>query len=441
MPVEVKERLVVSGVEVPRQVLRHQGDVILRLVEKLVEKSRIPEWVDERLAAEIYYSFYLPIPVLRVDESTGLSPEAVAILQNLIDNYRFWKVKPVTSVDRIASSVAAASFIEKVIRNLPGQGMGKGSQGKSSSKIAKIVSSALEEAEANARTAKRIESIVYATIAGSTSEIAFEDVLEAILRLAKNTDVDRVLERVSGVRIPARALVSAREYRRGWSEGVEYGSDLERLHYTMLALPDDVFYVYYAESRLLLYRKILPLYQGPVYVLMDKSGSMSGAKIDWARAVAVALLMKAVRSRRPFYARFFDASPYGLVRVPLNPKPKDIVEVLEYLGTVKAGGGTDITRALVAATDDITRRRVHGRVDIVLITDGEDQLSPHVIQELVESAKVKLHTVMIGGDNKVLRDVSASYMKAEHLSEEEILRIVEFVKESEDTRGVEPRKP
>ncbi len=436
MPIEIRERLVVSGVEVPRQVLRHQGDVILRLVEKLVERSRIPEWIDERLAAEIYYSFYLPIPILKVEEESRLSPEAIAILQSLIDNYRFWRVKPTTSVDRIASSVAAATFIEKVVRNLPGQGIGRGSQGKPSSRLTKIVSSALEEAEANARTAKRIESLVYATIAGSTSEIAFEDVLEAILRLAKNTDVDRVLERVSGIRIPARALVSAREYRRGWSEGVEYGSDLERLHYTMLALPDDVFYLYYAESKLLLYRKILPLYQGPVYVLMDKSGSMSGTKIDWARAVAVALLMKAVRSRRPFYARFFDASPYGLVRVPLNPKPKDIVNVLEYLGTVKAGGGTDITRAIVAATDDISRRKVQGRVDIVLITDGEDQLSPHVIQELIESAKVKLHTVMIGGDNKVLREVSASYMKAESLSEEEMLRVIDFVKDSEGPKEV-----
>ena len=440
MSVEAKERLAVSGIEVPRQVLRHQGDVVLRLVEKLVERSRIPDWVDERLAAEVYYSFYLPIPVLRVSEDSGLAPEALALLQYLIDDYRFWRVKPTTSVDRIASAVAAATFLERVIRSLPSQGLGRGSQGGSSSRIAKAVAAALEEAEANARTAKRIESLVYATMAGSTSEIAFEDVLEAIMRLARNTDVDRVLERVSGVRIPSRALVSAREYRRGWSEGVEYGSDLERLHYTMLALPDDVFYLYYAEGRLLLYRKILPLYQGPVYVLMDKSGSMSGAKIDWARAVAIALLMKAVRSRRPFYARFFDASPHSLVRVPLNPKPKDIVGVLEYLGTVRAGGGTDITRAIVAATDDVVRRRTKGRVDIVLITDGEDQLSPHVIQELVESARVKLHTVMIGGDNKVLREVSARYMKAEQLSEDEIIRVVEFVKE-EPAREAEPRRP
>ncbi len=160
MPIEIRERLVVSGVEVPRQVLRHQGDVILRLVEKLVERSRIPEWIDERLAAEIYYSFYLPIPILKVEEESRLSPEAIAILQSLIDNYRFWRVKPTTSVDRIASSVAAATFIEKVVRNLPGQGIGRGSQGKPSSRLTKIVSSALEEAEANARTAKRIESLV-----------------------------------------------------------------------------------------------------------------------------------------------------------------------------------------------------------------------------------------------------------------------------------------
>ncbi len=437
---ESGEQLLVSGVRLPRGVVQYIGENVMRLVEKLVEASRIPEWMDKRFAAEVYYAFYVPIPVLSREADSSRLVER-AVLQAMIDDIGFWRAKPFTSVDRTASMVAAASFIEALARNLPRYASSsRPGEGGGSDALRAAVAAAMQEARRDASTAKAIKSLIYSSMPGSSTELAFEEVLEAILDLARRTDISRVLERVQGVRVPSRLRSAEARYARGWIEGVEYGGDLERIHYTMLALPDDAFYAFLAESRLLLYRRVLDMRDGPVYVLMDKSGSMAGDKIDWARAVALALLIRSSKERRPFYARFFDASPHALVRVTPSSKPRDVLNVLRYLGRVRAGGGTDITRALVTATDDIQRGRVRGRADIVLITDGEDRLSGHVLSGLLDAARARLHTVMIEGDNPVLESVSDTYMRAEALDEQEMLKVVEAAGGRGEPREVRHRR-
>ncbi len=430
--VNVEETIAISGLRLPKQVIEYYGDTVLSMASKLIDESRIPEWIDKLFAAEVYYAFYLPIPTLAPAEN--IDSLRLAVLKVMLEESSFWRVKPQTSLDRITSLVASASFIERIARLLPrslasqlGDNNAGGGTGYNNV-VRRAVEEALARAAKDAKTAKNLASIVYSSLPGSTSELAFEDVLERILLLSRNTDISKVLDKISGVKIPGVKSRTVSRYSRGWIEGVEIGSDVERIHYSMFALPDELFYALLAESRLLLYRKVVESVRGPVYVLMDKSGSMSGTKIDWARAVAVALMIKSIKERRGFYARFFDASPHDLLYVKPTPKPKMIIEAMEHLANVRAGGGTDITRALVAATTDISRRRVKQGTDIVLITDGEDSLSAHVIEELVKGVKARLHTVMIGGDNETLRQVSDSYMKAVRLDEREMLKVVDFVK-------------
>jgi len=419
--------IAVSGLRLPSQVVTHVGDTVLRLLHKLLDPAKLPDWVDEVFAAEVYYAFYVPLPSVKPKDD--MDPAQFAVLSAMLDDATFWRAKPFTSVDRVSSAVAAASFLDRLIRMLAENAGGASREppGGSRDSVRNAVRRALRSALSDASVAKKVETMVYSALPGSTSELAFEDVMEKILVMARRSDVSRILSRLSGVKLPARKSSRQERFTRGWIDGLEIGADIERVHYTSLALPDDVFYALLAESRLLLYRRVIDTSHGPVYVLLDKSGSMSGEKIDWARAVAVALMIRSLRDRRSFYARFFDAQPHDLITVRSTPRPRDLLDALDRLSRVKAGGGTDITRALVTATEDLARGRVSKRSDIVLITDGEDSLSPHVLTELLGVVRARLHTVMIGGDNEVLRQVSASYMVAEALSEEEIIRVVDFV--------------
>ncbi len=416
----------IAGVRAPGEISRYQGKTVLRLAGKLLGKTPVPDWIDEALAASVYYAFYVPIPLVNAPREAPR--EAVAVLTALVEEAGFWRVKPRTVADRIASMVAAASFIERVVRNLPRQPRG-GSGGGLEDELRRAVARSLARVEEDARLAKSIQSIMYSSVPGNTSELAFEDVLETILRLARETDISRVLEKVSGIKLPARVLTRYERFTRGWSDGVEFGGDVERIHYTQLVLPEEVFYVLLAESKLLLQRRVLPLTDGPVYVLLDKSGSMTGSKIDWARAVAVALYQRSLRARRHFYARFFDALPHDLLYVGSSPRPMDALRLLEYLGTVKSGGGTDITRALATAVSDIEKGRVSKRSDIILITDGEDRLSANILSGILARVRARLHTVMIKGENETLRAVSDTYHVVRHLDDKELIEVVEGVRE------------
>jgi uncharacterized protein with von Willebrand factor type A (vWA) domain len=223
------------------------------------------------------------------------------------------------------------------------------------------------------------------------------------------------------------AIIRKRKTRshRGELDGYEKGDDLERLVPSELALPTDLFLVRFAERSLLLYRKVVSEDYGPFYVLLDKSGSMMGMKMLWAKAVALALAQRAARENREFYIRFFDSIPYPPLHIPRRVRGRDIVRLLEYVARIRANGGTDISRAILTAVDDIlssdTRRKP---ADIILITDGEDRISVELVKRSLIRANARLYTVMVYGNNPDLRRVSDSYMVATKPGKEEALRVI-----------------
>ena len=179
------------------------------------------------------------------------------------------------------------------------------------------------------------------------------------------------------------------------------------------------------ERGLLIYRKIVVEEYGPFYVLLDKSGSMMGMKSVWAKAVALAIAQRAVREGREFFIRFFDSIPYPSLHIPRRAKAKDVVKLLEYLARIRANGGTDITRAIMAAVEDIVSISSKKRpADIILITDGEDRVSVDLIRKGLAKSNASLHTVMIHGNNPDLRALSTRYFVAIKLDKEEALKVL-----------------
>ncbi len=166
------------------------------------------------------------------------------------------------------------------------------------------------------------------------------------------------------------------------------------------------FYRRLAEGQILSHelRAEEPSGRGPVVALIDASGSMSGQKIEWAVAVALALVDEAVGSRRGGPKRrssvlFFNSR---LVReVTFEPGERDARKLLE-VATVGAGGGTDYRPALARAVEIAGGSR-HEGADLLLVTDALCRLPERSVEELESNKRrlgFRLYSVLIGADRR-----------------------------------------
>ena len=109
--------------------------------------------------------------------------------------------------------------------------------------------------------------------------------------------------------------------------------------------------------------------RGDVVVLVDRSGSMAGSRETWARALALAITVDAVREGRRVAVSLFDdvATPAVVVR-----SVADLPAIVRTLSGGSNGGGTTVASALAEAHRALPHLRHGGRgADVLLITDGE----------------------------------------------------------------------
>ncbi len=444
-----KDRGVLRGIDYEDPIVVYRGERVLGALKKLRgEEDDLPL----SLAIDVFYSYYLPLPVLEAPKDIPRDKMLqYRLISSMMADPYVDQVKVHTIADSSTSMVMAVSYLEKVLELMEQHGLNQGAGGGGESKqgvgglggegdegereekselekkIEEISREALRRAAEEAEMAKKIQRIAQGIAAGTGSSLFFEDRVHEVLRLARNTDVQRILALLSGLpRHNIRARRKVVRQPRGELRGYELGSDLERLVPSEIALPEVYFNLKFAENKLLLYEKVLPENWGPLYILLDKSGSMDGAKMLWAKAVTLALYIKALKERRPFYMRFFDSVPYPLVRVSRKPRQHEALKLLEYIARIKGSGGTDISRAIITACDDVGRGSVRNVSEIVLLTDGEDRVSEPMIRRALGASNAKLITVMIQGDNPDLKRVSTKYLVAVKLDKEEALNVIEL---------------
>ncbi|HDI02407.1 MAG TPA: VWA domain-containing protein [Ignisphaera sp.] len=426
---------------------RYKGQKVVDIVKRLGYKNDIA--LD--LAIDIHYALYLPFPeLINLDQIPLGSEKHYFLMKSLLSLDETKRLRLYTVADSFASVAVGALLLMYLFEELDRQRVEseknmEGTRGKdmksssiSSSEDSKQIENqnlqslqesvhqAVKKTLENAETIKEVEHLVYGYRAGIGHTLSLDDDAASVLKLVKNTDIKNLLEWLS--RIPnITSLIKRRKTRfsRGEIEGFIMGSDLERLVPTELAYPDIYFYAKLADNRLLLYDKYLYMSLGPLYVLIDKSGSMEGDKIKWAKATALALFLRSRIERRPFYIRFFDSEPFSLIRVKANAKPSEVLKMLEYLARVRSGGGTDISKAVITACNDIVKHGAKDVSDIVLITDGEDRIARSLVKRSLNQAEARLVSVMIMGDNDDLKKVSDKYFRVMKLSEKEMLTVIE----------------
>jgi len=148
------------------------------------------------------------------------------------------------------------------------------------------------------------------------------------------------------------------------------------------------------EGELLQYQLQGAAERGPMVLCVDGSGSMSGSKELWAKAVSLTLMEIARRQKRRALALIFSAG-HELFEVELlgsrrRGRGRAAVmdeEVLRFAEHFP-GGGTSFEEPLRRAMGAVTSKGNYRRGDIVFVTDGEAHVSDEFVREIEDRRKV-----------------------------------------------------
>jgi uncharacterized protein with von Willebrand factor type A (vWA) domain len=186
---------------------------------------------------------------------------------------------------------------------------------------------------------------------------------------------------------------------------------------------EDDFYMRYMAAELVVYDTVGEEHagRGPIVLACDESGSMSGERNVWAKAIACCLLNICRREKRDFaYVGFSSGNQVHQFIFPARQAldAQAIVDMASHF----FGGGTTPIIGVTAATKIMEDAAEFKKADIVLVGDGEAGFGPEdkMLKERMESRGVRFHGVGIGG--------SFAYLK--QYCEERVVSILDFDLES-----------
>jgi Ca-activated chloride channel family protein len=148
--------------------------------------------------------------------------------------------------------------------------------------------------------------------------------------------------------------------------------------------------------------------------LLDRSGSMEGKKLEAAKR-ALARALRELTDRDSLQIISFSSDFERFRAEPIAATADHRTEVLEWLDSVRAGGGTEVLKPLAAAiTPSVPRGRVR---TVVFITDGQ-VANDGEIRDLVSRRDPAVRLYAIGIDTAPASDLLASMARrgqGEHL--------------------------
>lgn len=238
-----------------------------------------------------------------------------------------------------------------------------------------------------------------------------EPILQVLAIAATQSDIDLDLEqqqRQEEVAYPTRYIEPVR------MRTLEQLSDVIP---EQLLLDDDAFYTSLAQQDLI----VLQPYERwtehkTLEILWDVSGSMNQVMADgliprhnWARGIAVSLLLKALKGGATYLVRPFDASPHPALRASNPEEAAATIKIILDRGA--SDGGTNIRAALRQAINDVrTAASLACGADILLLTDGEDHSVDDVQNVQAElGTDIRLHVASIGTASPALQAVATTY--------------------------------
>jgi len=166
--------------------------------------------------------------------------------------------------------------------------------------------------------------------------------------------------------------------------------------------------------------------RGPIIVMLDTSSSMTnGDRAMWASAVAMSCISTARQEKRSCTILGFNRRVNFIYTIDGDgeaysyPSPTELdktvpveggaLEVSLRMSKLQCSGGTNFDDPFVVALS-LEFSFLAGRADLIMITDGEAEVSPEVYQSLVdakEQSGLRVYGLTVGGGsfNKVMHEV------------------------------------
>ncbi len=223
--------------------------------------------------------------------------------------------------------------------------------------------------------------------------ISSEQKIQLAKRVAQNKKLQEIAKLAGRMK-----LLAARKQRTKTKElateiySVTTGNDLAHLvpsELVKLVVPElkPLFLKGYCEKSLLQYKLKSKEKQGrgPIVVCLDSSGSMAGAKEQWSKAVAIALLTIANQQKRTCRILHFCASVCRVDDFPGGQlDPIKLVDCMECF----YNGGTSWSAPLDSALAVIKSESQYKNADVILITDDQCSVSSPWLESFKQSQKL-----------------------------------------------------
>ena len=139
-------------------------------------------------------------------------------------------------------------------------------------------------------------------------------------------------------------------------------------------------------------------------LIIDKSGSMSGDKMELAKEAAIATV-ELLNDRDYVSVIAFDGDPYNVVDLQSAGNQMGIVQTISQ---IQAGGGTSIHPALVMGQESLFGVPATFK-HVILLTDGHSQPGDFAgISDRMASEMITISTVAVGegADGDLLQDIA-----------------------------------
>ena len=170
---------------------------------------------------------------------------------------------------------------------------------------------------------------------------------------------------------------------------------------------EDDFFMRYLSSELMVYDTVGEEHagRGPVVLVGDESGTMSGQRNVWCKAIACCLLNICRREKRDFaYVGFGSANQVHEFVFPAKSEldAQMIVDMASHF----YGGGTVPVGGVQRAKDIMDRVHEFKKADIVIVGDGQASFGTEdkMLRDSLEAKGVRFHGVGIGGTFAYLAD-------------------------------------
>jgi hypothetical protein len=151
-------------------------------------------------------------------------------------------------------------------------------------------------------------------------------------------------------------------------------------------------------------------FEQDVYFLIDRSGSMAGAK--WVRTCqALQAFVGLLGAADRVWITLFESGFRDFSEAPM-PAPMVLKDRgFQSLGSLGTGGGTELLPAATHTLEQISRHSAGRHVSVILITDGQVGNEAAILEVFRKSAHIRVHTF---GIDTAVNDFFLKSLAREH---------------------------